>query len=587
MDSLSKRVHDHVDFLYASLNNKTLASRSPKEKRGLMPFTHIHNVRKTIWTVSHRLALAFVLLTAFLAARLNAQTFDNLYDFNCSTGGCQPLNYGALTQGTDGNLYGTTTQGGRHGFGTIFKVTTSGTRTDLFEFDSASGENPSAGLTLASDGNFYGTTFAGGSSDSGTVFRFTPPSTLKVLHNFNGTDGENPVVPPTEAEDGNLYGTTEIGTTYRVTLPGGTFTQLPNNAPGETFAPLYLANDGNLYGTTAGGGTSGNGTVFRMTTAGVIKTIYNFTAMGTDGAGPFGGLTQGKNGYLYGTTEYGGGSADAGTVFQMALSGNETVLHVFVPSTDGARPFAGLVVASSGSLYGTTTEGGADGNGTIFQITEGGSFSKIVDFTGASGLAPGSIPTTALMQNTNGSLYGLTANGGSTADSGNFYSLTPRNPLLSVIVAGPVWVSPGDPVEILGNDLNEVVNVEFAGVQAQFQPGSDTYLTATVPSDAIDGLITVSLANGQQIESQRVVHILPVITNLDPSSGPVGREVAIVGGGFAGTMKVTFGGVKATTFSVDSPRMIVATVPAGAKTGKVTVTTHNGTATSKETFTVN
>ena len=550
-----------------------------------MSTTWILDVLRTNSTGSRRLTFACALLIAFAAAPLYAQSFQDLYDFNCTTGGCSPDDNGALVQGSDGNLYGTTTKGGSNGDGTVFKVTTSGTYSDLVEFSSTTGESPSA-LTLASDGNFYGTTFAGGSSGDGTLFRFAPPNSLTVLHDFlGGADGKNPEVPPVEAKDGNLYGMTDSGATYRVTLPGGKFTALPNKVPGlPTGGPFYLASDGNLYGTTFGGGTSGNGTVFRMTTAGAIKTIYNFTAIGSDGAGPLGPLTEGSDGNLYGTTGYGGGTADAGTVFKMTLSGIETVLHVFDPAPDGARPFAGLLISSDGAFYGTTTQGGADGNGTLFEMA-GGFFTKLVDFTGTSGTAPGQAAYTTLVQHTNGSFYGLTFYGGS-AGVGNFYSFTPRNPLLTLIMEGPVWVKPGEPVEILGNNMNEVSSLTFGGVQAQFQAGSDTYLIATVPSAALDGLITATLVTGQQIESQEALRILPVITNLDPSSGPVGTQVGIVGGGFAAAKKVTFGGVKATSFTVASPTLIQAIVPAGAKTGKVAVITLNGTAASKQTFTV-
>jgi hypothetical protein len=149
------------------------------------------------------------------------------------------------------------------------------------------------------------------------------------------------------------------------------------------------------------------------------------------------------------------------------------------------------------------------------------------------------------------------------------------------------WVILDQPVTILGQNLTGVVNVYFGSVQAQFRPGSDTYLIAEVPSAAIDGLVTVTLATGEQIESQQVVHILPKITNLDPSSGPVGTPVGIVGGGFAGTTKVTFGGVAAANVTLLTPGLIQATVPVGATTGKVEVVTPNGSARSKETFTVN
>jgi uncharacterized repeat protein (TIGR03803 family) len=554
-----------------------------------MSHTRILNLLKMRWNGWCQLALAFILVIAFAVAPLHAQfTYQDLYDFNCSAGGCQPWDFGQLTQGADGNLYGTTQQGGSYGYGTIFKVTPSAPAvyTNLWQFDGVVGNQPVSSLTLASDGNFYGTTSYGGTFNDGILYRFTPPGSLTVLHSFNGTDGSFPTVAPVEATDGNLYGVTDSGTIYRVTLPAGKFKLLPHNTKGVP-SQLYLASDGNLYGTTFDGGS--NGTLFRMITpAGTIKIIYSFS--GADGTGPNGPLTQGKDGYLYGTTSFGGAN-DRGEAFKTTLSGKLTVLHSFDniisgTNNDGADPEAGLLAASDGYLYGANYDAGAYGFGTIFQISQSGTFTKLFDLTGFSGAAPGSQPFTTLMEHTNGSFYGLNLGGGPTG-TGTFYSLTPPNPIQILIVEGPIFLKPGVAVEILGANLEQVFAVDFGGVQAQFQPGTNNYLIADVPNDAVDGLITVTLQSGQQIESQGAVHILPEITNLDPSSGQAGSQVGIVGGGFTGATKVTFGGVKATSFRVASPTAIQATVPTGAKTGKVKVMTPNGTATSKETFTVN
>jgi uncharacterized repeat protein (TIGR03803 family) len=527
---------------------------------------------------------------AVAAAPLRAQSYQDLFDFNCP-GGCSPYDDGRLTQGTDGYLYGTTGYGGTSNHGTIFKVNTAGTTyTVLRNFNGTTdGYLPIGGLTLASaDGNFYGTTAGGGTFNYGTLFRFNPStSTLKVLHNFNATES-SPAVPPTEAKDHNLYGTAQSGETYRLTVATGAFHPLPNQAPRIPNAPLLLASDGNLYGTSQIGGKNNLGTVFRMTMAGAIQILHSFN--GSDGAEPAGPVVQGKDGNLYGTTYLEGSTHDAGTIFKLALPSLQlTTLHIF-DGTDGNSPSAGLLRATDGNFYGTTNYGGADVVGNIFQITPGGVFTDLFDFTGAGGSVSGAYPSTTLMEDTNGVLYGLTHGGGAygTGDGdGVFYSLTLPNISHNITLCCNWWVILDQPVTILGDNLTEVVSVNFGSVPAQFQPGSDTYLTAQVPSGAIDGLITVTLATGQQLESQQGVHILPKITNLDPSSGPVGTQVGIVGGGFAGATNVTFGGVGATSFRVASPSLIQAIVPSGAKTGNVGVTTHNGTAISKETFTVN
>lgn len=537
-------------------------------------------------------SVVLAILAVLAVVPMHAQSYQDLFDFDCP-GGCLPFDYGRLTQGTDGNLYGTTDGGGTNSYGTIFRVNPSGTGyTVLWNFDGATtGANPIGALTLSSvDGNFYGTTLDGGTfGDSlGTLFSLNPStSALTVLHHFNPSE-DSPEIPPVEGKDKKLYGMTHSGTTYRVTLPAGTFELLPNKAPGIPVGPFLLASDGNLYGTTATGGTQNNGTIFRMTTAGVMQVLHNFT--GLDGVDPNAPLVEGSDGSFYGTT-YSSLPGFFGTVFKFTLTPRQlTTLHSFGPA-DSANPQAGLLLATDGNLYGTTSIGGANGFGSIFQITQGGVFTNLFDFTGDEDEVPGAQSSTTLMEGTNGLIYGLTSAGGfhgiDGGGSGVFYSLTPVNLTHNITLCCNWWLILDQPVTILGDNLREVINVTFGSVAAQFQLGSDTYLRALVPSAAIDGPIIVTLATGQQLQSQQNVHILPKITNLDPTSGHVGTQVGIVGGGFAGATKVAFGGVRATSFTVVTPSLIQAIVPAGAKTGKVGVATPNGTAMSKQTFTVN
>ncbi len=198
--------------------------------------------------------------------------------------GCEPK--GQLTEGPDGNLYGTGFLGGPDDHGAIFMITPSGAFTNLLSFNGTTGEDPEGGLILASDGNFYGTTSSGGSFGYGTLFRLTPSAVFTVLHQFkNGTDGGVPWAPPTEAKDGNLYGVTVAGTAYRVTLPAGTFKSISTSVPINSQAPLVLASNGDLYGTTFGDeGEFFNGSVFRVSIGGVVKVMYGFS--GTDGSNP-------------------------------------------------------------------------------------------------------------------------------------------------------------------------------------------------------------------------------------------------------------------------------------------------------------
>jgi uncharacterized repeat protein (TIGR03803 family) len=537
-------------------------------------------------------ALAFA-LTIVGTPPLHAQSYQDLHDFSCATG-CSPDNYGPLRLGADGYLYGTTTAGGTNNLGTIFKILPAGTGyTVLWNFDGTpTGSGPTAGLTLATDGNFYGTAFEGGSSNAGTLFSFNPKtSVVTVLHNFVKGDGGYPEVPPIEAKDFNLYGTTDDGATYRLTLSTKAFSLLspPGTLADGQGGPMFLASDGFMYGTTYHGGGSEDGTIFRMNTSGVPKIIHQFT--GSDGASAVGTLVQGKDGNLYGTTLYGGPVSNSGSVFKLVPKAPFTVTTVVGfdvlsggINVDGANPTPGLATVN-GTFYGATSAGGANSFGTLFEI-QAGTFFKFFDFTGNVGTIWGNSATSDLFSNTDGLLYGVTISGGANG-VGVLYSLTPPNPTQNVTLCCNWWVILDQPVIVLGNNLTGVVSVSFGSVAAQFQPGSATYLTADVPSAAIDGPITVTLATGAQLQSQQNVLISPKITNLNPSSGPVGTQVNITGGGFAGTTKVKFGGVATGNFVQISPSLIQATVPSGAVTGKVDVVTPNGTAASKQTFTVN
>ena len=354
-------------------------------------------------------------------------TLTSLYSF-CSQSNCADGLYtqAALVQGTDGNFYGTTYGGGAnsciigitpYGCGTVFKITPGGTLTTVYSFCSESncgdGQSPYAPLVQATDGNLYGTTYWGGANNEagcgglgcGTVFKITPGGTLTTLHSFcsesNCGDGKNPFAPLVQATDGNLYGTTSE-TVFKIT-PSGTLTTLysfcteSNCGDGENaYAPLVQAADGNFYGTTSGGGTNpichgpgGCGTVFEITPSGTLTTLHSFD--GSDGWFPTAGLVQATDGNFYGTTSGGGagrncGGIGCGTVFKITPSGTLTTLHSF-NVTDGAGLYAGLIQATDGTFYGTTDTGGNE-HGTIFSLSVGlGPFVKTQSASGWVGAA--------------------------------------------------------------------------------------------------------------------------------------------------------------------------------------------------------
>jgi uncharacterized repeat protein (TIGR03803 family) len=354
-----------------------------------------------------------------------SRTFNMLVSFNGADGDGP---YAALVQATDGDFYGTTSEGGTgYVAGTVFRMTSSGTLKTIYNFQGSDGYNPTSALIQATNGEFYGTTEGGGTSTAcqfgcGTVFKITRGGTLKTLHSFNLTDGANPYGGLLQAKDGNFYGTTSYGgannihgTVFKIT-PAGALTTLHdfNGADGsESTAGLIQASDGNLYGTTEVG-AQGKGTIFKISPKGKFAPFHIFD--GSPGGFPTAGLIQATNGDLYGTTEYGDypGGQYYGTVFKITLGGKLTNLHTF-HGTDGANPFAGLIQAPNGNLYGTTLNGGANGDGAVYMITPSGSLHTIYSFQDSQ-----AYPFAGVIRATDGKLYGTTYEGG-VGNCGGFF----------------------------------------------------------------------------------------------------------------------------------------------------------------------
>jgi len=534
-------------------------------------------------------ALLF-LATSALASP--AQTFTSLASFN-GTDGAYPY-YVYLVQGTDGNFYGAASSAGANNEGTFFKVTTAGNLTPLYNFCSqascADGSEPTTGLVLASNGAFYGTTVYGGVNGQGSVYKITPAGKLSPLHSFNGTDGAYPYVGLIQAANGNLYGTTSgggtdgYGTIFEIT-PGGKLSSLHSFSAADGEYPdgrLVQGTNGNFYGTTYMGGANGEGTVFQITAGGKLTTLYSFGG-GADGAGPADALIQASNGKFYGTTSAGGANS-GGTVFEMTPGKVRTIYNFCSLSScaDGGTPLAGLIQATDGNLYGTTSAGGANGGGTIFRITTAGTLTTLYSFCSQTGCTDGASPYEGLLQATNGTLYGTTYNGGADND-GTIYSLSVGlGPFVqTVTTSGKV----GAAVIILGNNLTGTTSVSFGGTVATFTVASDTEIKTTVPVGATTGTVAVTTPKGT-LKSNVPFRVTPHITSFTPMNGPIGTPVTINGVSLTQTNKVTFGGVKATTFSVNTDNQVTANVPTGAKTGHITITTPGGTAVSSGIFTV-
>jgi uncharacterized repeat protein (TIGR03803 family) len=370
------------------------------------------------------LRIAFVVLPCLLMTiAASGQTFTLLTSFDGSDAST-PV---GIVQGTDGNFYGTTTGGGANGNGTIFEMTPAGTLTTLHSFNNGNeGSVAPNGLIQGTDGKFYGTTYGGGTGTNctlilgcGTVFSIVPEGSLTTLYNFcsqaSCADGFAPAAALIQGSDGNFYGTTSgiaqgsscpgnCGTVFKIT-PAGVLTTLYTFDGTAGYGPntaLVQGTDGNFYGTTAFGGNRNCGsppscgTIFKITPTGTLTTLYRFCSQTNcpDGFDP-NALVQGTDGSFYGTTALGGNPSfylfeSYGTVFKITPSGALTTLHLF-DAIDGQGPNF-ILQASDGNFYGTTSGGGegCGAGGTIFKMTPQGTLITLFSFAYTTGCGGGS-----------------------------------------------------------------------------------------------------------------------------------------------------------------------------------------------------
>jgi uncharacterized repeat protein (TIGR03803 family) len=375
----------------------------------------------------------------------------------------------ALILASDDNLYGTTTFGAL-GSGTVLKI--SGRKlTSIHSFCSRNGKSgcedgyQANGLVQAIGGNFYGTTQDGGAQpNQGTIFKITESGTFTTLYDFC------PVTRSASCPDG----------------------QQPR-------AGLIQAFDGNFYGTALGGAND-QGTVFRITPSGVFTTLYTFCAQTncTDGAEPDAALLQATDGDFYGTTYDGGDPAtNAGTVFKMTPAGALTTIYTFCATTncaDGQFPAAELIQSTDGNFYGTTSDGyGSHRGGTVFKLTAAGALTTLYSFCSQTNCTDGAEPVAALVQATDGNFYGTTDSGGSNGDGTVYRISLGLSPFVKTVQrAGKV----GSSVTILGTNLTGTTSVTFHGTEASFTIVSPTEITSTVPTGATTGKVQVVAASG-------------------------------------------------------------------------------------------
>lgn len=473
----------------------------------------IRSLFRSLFLILAVLTFAYFALAQSSDADPAGTKFTTLHSFS-GTDGANPV---GLVQATNGFFYGTTEFGGgdsncttRTLCGTLFKITPGGTLTTVYNFCGVLGcpspvlGGPESAPLQATSGELYGTVITG-SDGSGSIFKATPTGTLSVLYSFCSqsgcTDGSTPGFGLIQAANGEFYGVTNTagthccGTIFKIT-PAGALTTLydfcaqsgcPDGA--QPVAPLIQGTDGNFYGTTQGGGSGASGTVFKITPSGTLTTLYNFCSQPgcSDGFSVQTALVQGSNGSFYGATSQ-GGSNNGGTLFKITATGTFSTIYEFcsLPNcADGATPTA-LIRSASGAFYGVTTNGGS-GHGTIFELTASG-LTTLHSFCAQSGCPDGLAPT-GLVQGTNGVFYGTTFGGGASQDGTVFSLSTGQAPFIET---RPTTGKVGEAVTILGYNLTGATSVTFNGVPAAITLQASTEIKTSVPTGATTGKVVVT-----------------------------------------------------------------------------------------------
>jgi uncharacterized repeat protein (TIGR03803 family) len=608
------------------------------------------------------LVLAAVLVLAVITTQSAQAQFTLLHSFDTADG---PGPKSGLIQTTNGFLYGAISGGGANGQGAVFKITPAGKLTTVYSFcpTGTAGNCVDASfpglLTLGNNGNIYGT-LQGGINGTGAVFTMTPAgaATAAFFQPVDPTSGDNaggadPVGALIQGTNGDFYGVTNIGgvlgqgVAWESPLGGASTEDLAQFFCNPVFcnrgynveAGLVQGTDGNFYGVSANGGTGAFGTgqlagsVFQIDSTGTVTTLYSFCSLSdcSDGQDPTGALVQGADGNFYGTTTFGGNGTfcgtytsipstlGCGTVFEITPSGTLTTLYSFCSQSncaDGIFPGAGLIQATDGNFYGTTTVSFGSSIcsdlscGTIFQITPAGTLTTLFSFCstgGEFGCASGALrlgSNSPLMQATNGDFYGTTTQGGSGINNGTVFSLSVGlGPFVETL---PNSGQAGTAVKILGTDLTGATSVSFNGTAAVFDVVSASEITTKVPAGATIGLVTVTTPSGTLTSNQQFrtgVGLLPgttvfaakpdgttgpaktitltnltasTITSISPSIGPTTN---------AGTNDFSFaaGGTCSTSLAASSSCTYLVTFTSslvGAETATLSVTDSVGTQTA-------
>lgn len=489
---------------------------------------------KSLLTLAFTLACA--VFTLSLAVPAPAQTLNYFADLSAGNG-WEP--YASVVQGTDGNFYSAGTDGIFGGGGNMFRMTPTGEISSVYKFcsqpDCADGGSMLSAPVVGTDGNLYGVAAGGGGSGAtgtagGTVFRMAVDGQYAVIYKFCSMS---------DCADG--------------AWPNG----------------IILGSDGNFYGTTVYGGVGdgGPGVIFKVTPDGTYTRLHAFCAEANcaDGEKPFFPPVEGNDGNFYGVAGNAGGG---GVLYKVTSSGEYSVLHTFCDSTkgdcpDGSEPYA-IVKDAEGNFVGTACCG-STGYGVVFKITPGGQYTVLHHF-GAETLGS---PSTPLILGSDGNLYGTLMGGGSGSwvapARGGIYEITSKGGF-KALYGFCRWCS-GSGFNLL-DPLYQGTDGNFYGTTAYGGAGG-------VHGEAVGFGTVFQFSNS----------LSPFVKTI-PAAAKAGATVLILGYGLTGTSSVTFNGVPAT-FTVESDTYIRATIPAGAKTGKVSVVTAlSGTLNSNSQFLV-
>jgi len=440
--------------------------------------------------------------TTFTLSDTSSAYGVDTYDSQLSTlatftgaNGAKPLS--DLVSDAAGDLFGVTSGGGADNDGTIFEIAKStGALTTMASFTGANGADP-WGVTSDAAGDLFGTTANGGADGDGTVFEIAKSTgELTTLATFTGANGENPFGTVINDAAGDLFGTTAFGgadgdgTVFEIAKSTGELTTLATftGANGATPAgSLTIDAEGDLFGTTANGRVDGDGTVFEIAkSTGELTTLATFT--GSNGEYPERGLTIDAAGDLFGTTFLGGADND-GTVFEIVKSTGALITLATFTGANGASPLSELVSDAAGDLFGTTETGGADNDGTAFEIAKStGLLSTLATFTGANGAELDG----GLTINSAGDLFGTTYYGGAN-DDGTVFEL-PATFVATPVVDNTTTVTDSDPVVATTPEVSAGANISYVAGSAAV--ALDPSLSVSDPESSTLAWATVSIAAG-------------------------------------------------------------------------------------------